>query len=101
MSLGFDHDAHTSHNWQELVDIALRDIKTIQARQPAGRRVRVLEVGCGSGCVSLAILSKAADCVGMAIDVSSDAVALTEENANRCVMYEALSSPNPCVVRDV
>ena len=69
---------------QELVDTALRDIKRIGAMQAAGQRVRMLEVGCGSGCVSLAILNKAADCVGMAIDVSGDAVALTLENAKRC-----------------
>ena len=55
--------------------------------------MRFLEVGCGSGCISLALLKAMPGCTATAIDVSDSAVELTRENALRsgafplCVGY--------------
>lgn len=58
--------------------------------------LRMLDVGCGSGAIGLALLHHlpTATCVG--IDVSTDAVSLARENAARCGVdgrYEAVVVP--------
>lgn len=59
-----------------LVELALEKIQ--ETRGP-----RVLDVGCGTGAVALAIKSKRPDAWVAASDVDADAVALTQDNAGR------------------
>lgn len=47
--------------------------------------VRVLDIGCGSGALSLALLDECPWATAVAVDVDGDAVALTRENAVRWV----------------
>lgn len=41
---------------------------------------RVLDIGCGSGCIALAIAASKSDAQILAVDVSEDAVAVTQDN---------------------
>ena len=50
-------------------------------RQPA--RPRVLDLGTGTGCLLVALLSELPDAVGIGIDVSAAAVSLAQANARR------------------
>ena len=44
----------------------------------------ILDVGCGSGAIGLALLHSMSDSTCVAIDVSAEAVALATENAAHC-----------------
>lgn len=46
-----------------------------------GQDVRILEVGVGSGCISISLLKLLPRALAVALDVSEDAAALTQENA--------------------
>ena len=59
-----------------LVDAALEGIDAASAMNP----VRVLEVGCGTGCVSCAIASERPGTLVTATDISPTAAALAREN---------------------
>lgn len=59
-----------------LVDAALEGIDAASAMSP----VRVLEVGCGTGCVSCAIASERPGTLVTATDISPTAAALAREN---------------------
>ncbi len=64
---------------------------------------QVLDIGCGSGCISIAIAKKAIAARVDAIDISEDALALARENAQinnveniyiyKCNIFETLSFP--------
>lgn len=59
-----------------LVDAALEGIDAASAMNP----IRVLEVGCGTGCVSCAIASERPGALVTATDISPTAAALAREN---------------------
>jgi release factor glutamine methyltransferase len=61
---------------EELVDIALRFLK-----KSGLERARVLDVGTGSGCISIALKKKLPTLDVSAIDVSGDALNLAAENS--------------------
>ncbi len=50
-------------------------------RIPTDRRVRVLDLGVGSGALLLAILGERPNAVGLGVDASEDALAVARENA--------------------
>jgi release factor glutamine methyltransferase len=50
-------------------------------KMPTDRRVRVLDLGVGSGALLLAILGERPNAVGLGVDVSEDALAVARENA--------------------
>ncbi len=60
-----------------LVDAAL---ERVDAARACGRAARVLEVGCGTGCISLSIASERPGTKVVATDVSSAAVSLAGRN---------------------
>jgi release factor glutamine methyltransferase len=45
--------------------------------------VKIVDVGCGTGCIALALLAELPDAEVTAIDISPDALALAKENAER------------------
>ena len=59
-----------------LVDIALRDI-------PRKAEWQILDLGTGSGAIALAIARERALCSITAVDISTEALAVARENANR------------------
>ena len=63
---------------QELVEHALATIRDVAADKDV---VRILDVGCGSGAISLALLASLPNAVAFAVDVSPAAVELTRDNA--------------------
>uniref|UniRef100_A0A3B3ZP10 peptide chain release factor N(5)-glutamine methyltransferase n=1 Tax=Periophthalmus magnuspinnatus TaxID=409849 RepID=A0A3B3ZP10_9GOBI len=60
---------------EELVDIVLSDL------QKESGSLSILEVGCGSGAISLSLLKSFPQLRAVALDQSEDAVHLTKENA--------------------
>ncbi|KAL4645955.1 hemK methyltransferase family member 1 [Arapaima gigas] len=70
---------------EELVGLVL------SAQLPAqGAGVTVLEVGCGSGAISLSLLQALPQLQVIAVDRSRDAVGLTRENAHRLGLQDRL-----------
>ena len=65
---------------QQLVGHVLQSISMLNRPAP-----RFLDIGCGSGAVSLAILSEHPTASGVAIDINPAAVRLTAKNAKRRV----------------
>ncbi|XP_006824365.2 MTRF1L release factor glutamine methyltransferase-like [Saccoglossus kowalevskii] len=57
-----------------------------------------LEVGCGSGAISLSLLHEIPQAIGIAIDQSHAAVKLTEHNATRLNLHDRLTVHNIEVV---
>uniref|UniRef100_A0A3B3ZPI4 Uncharacterized protein n=1 Tax=Periophthalmus magnuspinnatus TaxID=409849 RepID=A0A3B3ZPI4_9GOBI len=64
---------------EELVDIVLSDL------QKESGSLSILEVGCGSGAISLSLLKSFPQLRAVALDQSEDAVHLTKENALRYI----------------
>lgn len=64
-----------------IVDNAVRRI---------GEGGRFADLGCGSGCISLAILAARGDVSGVAVDISDTALSLTQRNAARCSVADRL-----------
>lgn len=63
---------------EELVELVIRHLTTITTACP-----RILEVGTGSGCISLAIASRMPNVIITAIDISKEALLVAEENAKQ------------------
>jgi len=60
-----------------------RAIELARASRPAGQ-ARVLDVGCGTGCIALAVAKAMGESAAVtALDVSAEAVSLARENALR------------------
>lgn len=72
-----------------LVDLVLAALDSSCHRRDAPRMV--LDVGCGSGAVLLAVLAARPDCIGVGVDVAEHAVALTRENALRLGLNERVT----------
>lgn len=63
---------------EELVSLAIHYFSTFPKEQP-----RILEVGTGSGCISLAIASRFPNAIITAIDISEEALSIAKENAKK------------------
>uniref|UniRef100_A0A672GLT2 peptide chain release factor N(5)-glutamine methyltransferase n=1 Tax=Salarias fasciatus TaxID=181472 RepID=A0A672GLT2_SALFA len=76
---------------EELVDLVLTDLQTRPGLgvEPDTRRT-CLEVGCGSGAISLSLLKSLPQLEAVAVDQSQDAVDLTRENAFRLGLQDRL-----------
>jgi release factor glutamine methyltransferase len=73
---------------EELVEYVARDIRDILLRRKAnertnGEKVRVLDVGCGTGAISIALANmfSSKDVEFVSIDVAKEAIELSRENA--------------------
>jgi release factor glutamine methyltransferase len=82
-TLFYDLELKTDHRaliprpeTEELVDWILYDHST-------NNSLRILDLCTGSGCIALALKSKLIDASVLAIDVSSEALTLAKENANK------------------
>lgn len=69
---------------EQLVELAIRTLKEIEAP-------RILEIGCGSGAISLALLHSLPQAECVAVDQSKHAVQLAEANAVRLGLRERLT----------
>lgn len=69
---------------EQLVELALARLRGLEAP-------RVLEIGCGSGAISLALLHALPQAECVAVDQSKHAVELTEANASRLGLSERLT----------
>lgn len=67
---------------EELVELVLGTNLTVGERAPGG--VRVLDVGCGSGAILVALLAARPTWYGVGLDISAEAVNLTRENCLAC-----------------
>lgn len=56
-------------------------VELAMARAPHG--VRVLDLGCGSGCIPITLMLERPDCLVTAVDISEDALAVAQDNAAR------------------
>jgi len=63
---------------EELVEMLIEYLPSLPADQP-----RILEVGTGSGCISLAIASRIPKAIITAIDISEEALSIAKENAEQ------------------
>ncbi|XP_024915894.1 MTRF1L release factor glutamine methyltransferase isoform X2 [Cynoglossus semilaevis] len=73
---------------EELVELVLTDLKN---KPSSGDTVQTcLEVGCGSGAVSLSLLSSCPQLQVVALDRSQEAVELTKENASRLKLQDRI-----------
>jgi release factor glutamine methyltransferase len=59
-------------------------VEAALALLPAGRGVRLLDCGTGTGCLLIAVLSERPRATGIGIDIDPDAVAMARSNAARC-----------------
>ncbi|XP_056316310.1 MTRF1L release factor glutamine methyltransferase [Danio aesculapii] len=79
---------------EELVGLILEDFESIRGD------FQGLEVGCGSGAVSLSLLRSLPQLRVFALDQSQDAVCLTMENANRLGLQDRLEVHHLDVAKD-
>ncbi|XP_060775538.1 MTRF1L release factor glutamine methyltransferase isoform X3 [Neoarius graeffei] len=71
---------------EELVSLVLKDLQS----QWGVKTLRCLEVGCGSGAISLSLLHSVPQLKAVALDQSQAAVRLTKENADRLGLLDRL-----------
>ncbi|XP_071386721.1 MTRF1L release factor glutamine methyltransferase [Centroberyx affinis] len=86
---------------EELVELVLADLQ----RKPgaavgAEAQYTCLEVGCGSGAISLSLLKSLPQLKAVALDQSQDAVDLTRENAFRLGLHDRLQVHHIDVIKD-
>ncbi|XP_004068788.2 hemK methyltransferase family member 1 [Oryzias latipes] len=80
---------------EELVEVVLTDLQRL-----CGSGATVLEVGCGSGAISVSLLKSLPQLKAFALDQSQEAVDLTRENALRYGVQDRLQVHNIDVVKD-
>ncbi len=76
-SLDFKVNAHTlipRPDTETLVEAVLSRVD--------GRSLRILDLGTGSGCILLSLLSELPECQGLGIDISQAALSIAQENAH-------------------
>ncbi|XP_036390142.1 MTRF1L release factor glutamine methyltransferase [Megalops cyprinoides] len=73
---------------EELVSLVLADLQVKQASSVTS--MQCLEVGCGSGAISLSLLHSLPQLRAVAVDKSQEAVCLTRENAHRLGLQDRL-----------
>ncbi|KAM8866895.1 MTRF1L release factor glutamine methyltransferase isoform 1-T1 [Synchiropus picturatus] len=81
---------------EELVELVLTDFLK---ERDSGPKV-CLEVGCGSGAISLSLLKKLPELTAVALDQSRDAVDLTRENALKLSLQDRLQLHHLDVIED-
>ncbi|XP_056606465.1 MTRF1L release factor glutamine methyltransferase isoform X2 [Triplophysa dalaica] len=74
---------------EELVGLVLENLRLIRG-ESYGTDLRCLELGCGSGAISLSLLHNIPQLRVFALDQSQAAVCLTMENANRLGLQDRL-----------
>lgn len=84
---------------EELVSLVLEDIRLIRGESHRSD-LRCLEVGCGSGAISLSLLRSIPQLRVFALDQSQAAVCLTMENANRLGLQDRLDVHLLDVIKD-
>ncbi|KAK7145049.1 hypothetical protein R3I94_011215 [Phoxinus phoxinus] len=84
---------------EELVSLVLEDLRLIQGESHR-TDLRGLEVGCGSGAISLSLLRSIPQLRVFALDQSQTAVCLTMENANRLDLQDRLDVHHFDVIKD-
>ncbi|XP_069546897.1 MTRF1L release factor glutamine methyltransferase [Brachyistius frenatus] len=86
---------------EELVELVLADLQMkTETQAGADTELTCLEVGCGSGAISLSLLKSLHQLKAFALDRSQDAVALTTENALRLRLQDRLQIYHIDVMRD-
>ncbi|AWP02636.1 putative hemK methyltransferase family member 1 [Scophthalmus maximus] len=87
---------------EELVELVLMDLEKTcgQAEEGADAPLTCLEVGCGSGAISLSLLSSLPQLKAIALDRSQDAVDLTRENASSLGLQDRLQIYHIDVMKD-
>ena len=63
----------------EIYDVVILDV--MLPKMPTDRRIRVLDLGVGSGALLLAMLGERPNAVGLGVDASEEALAVARENA--------------------
>ncbi|XP_029358860.1 MTRF1L release factor glutamine methyltransferase [Echeneis naucrates] len=86
---------------EELVELVLTDLAS-KSGSGAGAEIQCtsLEVGCGSGAISLSLLKSLPQLRAIALDQSQDAVDLTRENALRLGLQDRLQVYNVDILKD-
>uniref|UniRef100_UPI0037E8DFF2 MTRF1L release factor glutamine methyltransferase n=1 Tax=Semicossyphus pulcher TaxID=241346 RepID=UPI0037E8DFF2 len=86
---------------EELVELVLTDLEMkLRTEVGAGAQLTCLEVGCGSGAISLSLLKSLPQLKAVAVDQSQDAVDLTRENALRLGLQDRLQVFHIDVMKD-
>uniref|UniRef100_UPI003AADBEE2 MTRF1L release factor glutamine methyltransferase n=2 Tax=Centroberyx TaxID=88664 RepID=UPI003AADBEE2 len=86
---------------EELVELVLADLQMKPgAAVGAEAQHTCLEVGCGSGAISLSLLKSLPQLKAVALDQSQDAVDLTRENAFRLGLQDRLQVHHIDVIKD-
>jgi release factor glutamine methyltransferase len=84
---------------EELVELVREDLATLAAKNNSDRcRLRILDVGCGTGCIGVSLAAKLPNSFVEAIDVEHVAVATATENAERVLgaQYQARFNAQLC-----
>lgn len=66
----------------KLVDLVLDEISRNQNDKKSTKTFNILEIGCGSGAISLSILNSCGSCKILAIDANPNACKLARKNAD-------------------
>ena len=59
-----------------------------------GKKISILDIGTGSGCIILSILLEIKDCRGIGIDISKKAIGIANKNAKRLGLSERVKFYN-------
>ncbi|TRY55077.1 hypothetical protein DNTS_020798 [Danionella cerebrum] len=84
---------------EELVGLVLEDLKSMSSDLQKSD-LRCLEVGCGSGAISLSLLHSLPQLRVFAVDQSQAAVCLTMKNANRLGLQDRIDVHHLDVIKD-
>ncbi|XP_068171297.1 MTRF1L release factor glutamine methyltransferase isoform X2 [Antennarius striatus] len=86
---------------EELVDLVLADLERVpKPGEDVDAQRSFMEVGCGSGAISLSLLKSRSELRAVAVDRSLDAVNLTRENALRLGFQDRLQVYHVDVMKD-
>ena len=78
-----------------LVDIAIARIRNMASRQP----IRVVELGTGSGAISIAVASNVSGITSLATDISNVALGIAKRNAITHGTSNVRTSEATCTTR--
>jgi len=66
---------------EELVDWIITEVGERSGRE--GKPIRIVDIGCGSGCIAISLAKHLKNSVVTALDISENALAITRRNAER------------------
>jgi len=66
---------------EELVDWIIEEVGERSGRE--GKPIRIVDIGCGSGCIAISLAKHLKNSVVTALDISENALAITRRNADR------------------